>query len=140
MAMAMATEEQLTAVDVLVVDDDQAIRAVLRAVLDEAGYTVYDAPDGRPALHRLQTHPQGMVVLLDLNMPGVDGLAVLTAVAGDSRLAMRHRIILITAQPSRTLPLAHAQLIAQHATAVLPKPFDLEDLLQTVAEAAQRLR
>lgn len=124
---------------VLVVDDDEAIREVVRDILEEAGYRVWEAPDGAPALERLRQHPQGMVVLLDLNMPGVDGLAVLRAVADDASLRARFPIIVLTARYGPTLPLADAQLLTQGALALLPKPFAVDDLLAAVAAAARRI-
>lgn len=125
--------------EVLVVDDAAAMRQTLRLTLDYAGYTVYEAPDGRPALERLQAHPQGMVVLLNLNMPGMDGVALLRALATDPDLAIRHRIIILSAQPSHMLPLPDAQLIAQHTIAFVSKPFDLEALLDVVVDAGESL-
>ena len=50
-------------------------------MLEEAGYEVFEAPDGRAALDYLRTHPHGLGVLLDHHMPRMDGLAVLEAVS-----------------------------------------------------------
>jgi len=49
-------------------DDDVSIREVLRMLLQDAGYAVFEAPDGMPALRHLRAHPHGMVALPDLNM------------------------------------------------------------------------
>jgi GAF domain-containing protein/DNA-binding response OmpR family regulator len=57
---------------VLVVDDDVAVRQLLRRMLEPAGYTVLEAGDGRAALERLREVSPG-VVLLDLMMPEMDG-------------------------------------------------------------------
>lgn len=62
---------------VLVVDDDGPTRDALSDLLDDEGYVVYLAPDGHAALHRLCDHLEGMIVLLDLNMPGMDGAQLL---------------------------------------------------------------
>lgn len=126
-------------VEVLVVDDDDDIRDTIRLALEDMGYIVYEAPDGRPALERLQAHPQGLVVVLDLNMPGMDGVALLHALATDPDLLARHRIIVLSARYGRTLPLAHVQLITQHAAVLVPKPFELDALLQAVATASASL-
>src|SRR5215472_16843619 len=101
--------------DVLVVDDDRDIRETLRFVLEDAGYTVYEASDGRPALERLCTHPRGMVVILDWNMPGMDGQALLQAVTAELPLATRNAYIMLSAYTDgkRTLPLALAKLLTQ---------------------------
>jgi CheY-like chemotaxis protein len=73
-------------IPVLVVADDGAIRETLRCLLEDEGYTVFDAPDGEPALTCLREHPAGMVVLLDLQIPGRDGLAFLHVIARHTSL------------------------------------------------------
>jgi two-component system response regulator FlrC len=128
----------MAAVGILVVEDDQEIREVTVEFLQDAGYTVYEAPDGKPALERLRTHPEGLVVLLDLWMPGMDGYAVLQAVAAESPLATRHTYILFSAT-AQTLPLKVVDLLRQLNVALLPKPFDLEELLAAVQKAASVL-
>jgi two-component system response regulator ResD len=57
----------------ILIVDDEALRSALRMVLEEEGYQVVEAPDGRSALDRLQQGRDCMVVLLDFNMPGMDG-------------------------------------------------------------------
>jgi CheY-like chemotaxis protein len=125
-------------VEVLIVEDDDAIRAVLAALLEDAGYTVFMAPDGRPALERLRTHPEGLVVLLDLNMPGMDGYALLQAVAAEPHLATQHVYILMSAT-ANMLPPQVAQLTKQLQMTALHKPFHLEEALAVVEKAVNRL-
>src|SRR2546426_5766527 len=62
--------------EVLVVDDDAAIRESLRMVLEHAGHTVSEAESGDQALEVLEGRRVD-AVLLDLNMPGIDGLDAL---------------------------------------------------------------
>jgi CheY-like chemotaxis protein len=127
---------------VLVVDDDRGIRGVVRMALEDAGYHVYEAADGRPALVLLRDHLDGLVVLLDLNMPGMDGVALLRALAADPATATRHVLILCTAggaNASRSLPLDVAKLLAELGIDLLPKPFDVDELLRVVAEAEKQL-
>lgn len=128
----------MSAVEILVVEDDDSTREVLVDLLTEAGYTVYEAPDGKPALERLRAHPEGLVVLLDWMMPGIDGLAVLQAVAVESPLAKRHSYILMSAT-GRWLPLELMQLLKQLNIATVSKPFDLDELLAAIEKAASRL-
>jgi CheY-like chemotaxis protein len=87
-------------VPVLVVDDDDNIRSLLRGLLEDEGYTVFTAEHGGPALDRLRTTVPALLVLLGLMMPHVDGAHVLEAVAADPALAP-HRVILVTAGPPR---------------------------------------
>src|SRR5258706_3067354 len=119
-------------VRVLVVDDDYAIRETIRALLEDEGYAVVEAQDGMAALESLRDGPPS-VVLLDLMMPRLDGAGVLGAVAGDKRLASRHAYVLVTAT-SQTLPLAFVNLLSNLAIPVLRKPFDIDAVLDAVAQ------
>jgi len=69
---------------VLVVDDDRDIRGTLRVALEDAGYTVHEAPDGLSAMDLLLTSPFPLVVLLDLMMPRMTGSEILELFANDS--------------------------------------------------------
>jgi CheY-like chemotaxis protein len=123
---------------VLVVDDDQDIRDSLRVILEDAGYVVYEAPDGEPALQRLHESQARMVVLVDLNMPGMDGRQLLHAVAQHDTLATQHAYVVVTAN-EETVPLALGHLLTNLGASILGKPFDLDTLLATVRQAASRL-
>lgn len=123
---------------VLVVDDHAPIRQVLSLMLEDAGYCVYQAADGRPALQQLRASREPMVVLLDMEMPGMDGVQVMQAVAADAALATRHVYVLVTAN-AKMLPSAFAALLSQLGVPVIPKPFDVDELLEAVAQAVARL-
>lgn len=127
---------------VLIVDDERDVRAMLRLALEDEGYTVYEAEDGTSALERLRSHPFPMIVLLDWWMPGMDGLDVLHALAADAPEVQSHIFILVTsgtetlaARLSRNL----ADIPANLSVSVLGKPFDVDDILTSVARAAKRL-
>lgn len=124
---------------VLVVDDDADIRTTLVEVLQEEGYVVYEAPDGKPALTQLRQSTEPMVVLLDMQMPGLDGIAVLHAVAAHEELATRHAYIVMTAYGSRTLPLTVANGLSSLQVPILAKPFDIDLVVAAVRAAEQRL-
>ena len=61
------------------VDDDATLRELLRRILENAGYTVVEAENGRVALERLRTTAPG-VILLDLMMPEMDGFEVVAEI------------------------------------------------------------
>src|SRR3990172_8390296 len=61
---------------ILVVDDEEIVRESLAEWLQEGGYTVETSPDGSTAIDRVRAEPWA-VLLVDLKMPGVDGLQVL---------------------------------------------------------------
>jgi CheY-like chemotaxis protein len=124
---------------VFVVEDDDAIRTVVREALEDEGYTVCVAGDGRPVVDRLRTSPVGMLVLLDLQMPHVDGIKVLEAVCQDVALISRHAFVIMTAYSGRTLPLPLIKIFEAHEIPIVRKPFDLNDLLNVVQRAEQKL-
>jgi CheY-like chemotaxis protein len=119
---------------VLVVDDDPYLREATRDILMEEGYAGGEAPDGLAALDLLRAADAPMVVLLDIVMPAVSGIDVLTLIGGDERLA-RHEYIIWAAS---RVPLP-GELLEELAVPVLPKPFDVEALVARVADAARRL-
>ena len=81
---------------VLVVDDDASIRQLLRRILEEEGYTVVEADNGRVALERLGERVPG-AILLDLMMPEMDGFEFLSAL--HEREAWRHiPVVIVTAK------------------------------------------
>jgi CheY-like chemotaxis protein len=124
---------------VLVVDDDDQIRETARDSLEEEGYAVTLARDGTDALRVIRGARDRLVVLLDLRMPGLDGAGVLGVVAADHTLARQHAYILMTAD-ARTMTLIFANLLSHLEVPVLKKPWDLDELLGSVAEAQARLR
>ena len=66
----------MTAMKVLVVDDERAVRESLRRALELEGYEIELAADGNEALYRLEVEAQPDAVILDVLMPGKDGLEV----------------------------------------------------------------
>lgn len=128
---------------VLVVDDDDETRETLRFLLEDAGYPVMDASDGAAALELIDAAQNPIVVLLDLLMPRTGGRGVLEAVAADGEGAdgrgrKRHAYIILTAN-TRALPAAQAAVLGALAVVAVEKPFDMDVLLATVAEAAAKL-
>jgi len=61
------------AAEVLVIDDDPAVRCCLTRLLEREGHTVATAGDGRQALDYLRSNPPPRLILLDLTMPAMDG-------------------------------------------------------------------
>lgn len=122
---------------VLIVDDDEGIRTSVHELLQAEGYEVADAPDGEVALEILRGTLERMVVLLDMVMPRVDGVEVLHVVANDQQLAERHAFILFTVSPQRHVP---EELLTRLAVPVVEKPFEMDRLLEVVAQCDKRLR
>jgi diguanylate cyclase (GGDEF)-like protein len=119
-------------VTVLIADDSLVIRAVVRAHLEEKGYTVEEAVDGIAAVERC-TAVRPDVVLLDIEMPGLDGYQVLARLKADPEL----RDIPVVFLTSRS---GMADVVAgldAGAHDYLRKPFEPPELVARVAAAAQ---
>lgn len=124
---------------VLVVEDDEGTRAVMGQALEDAGYVVAEASDGLGALEVLRVSPYRMVVLLDYWMPRVGGSKVIETVMADPALRTHHAYILVTATPE-ILPPAFTEQLAQLGAPVIAKPFEIDTLIDTVAQSSARLR
>ncbi len=125
-------------IHVLVVDDDRSIRETLRAALQDEGYSVVEAGDGRQAISLLRSLGEPHVVLMDLRMPLLDGTKLLELIAADDRLVARHAYAVITANPD-AVAAARRATHGRFALPVFTKPFDLEEVLTYVADAGARL-
>jgi two-component system, NtrC family, response regulator AtoC len=117
---------------ILVVDDEEVVRDSLAGWLEEDGYEVHTAPDGRSALERLDRQAY-TILLLDLKMPGMDGLEVLTQARQKQPAAT---VILMTA--FATVDTA-VQAMRRGARDYLVKPFEPEELTQMVDVITQGL-
>lgn len=107
---------------VLIVDDDPDIRELLRAILGWDGYVVETANDGMAALETLAGSDEAWIVLLDINMPRMNGLEVCAHLTALGVPAVRCLVVLMTAGffPDGDMP--------PSVRALLPKPFDLNAL------------
>ena len=80
---------------ILVVDDRSSSRELLRTVLDNAGYEVIEAADGAEALEKARESEPDLI-LLDLQLPGIDGFGVIGALRSEARFSQTP-IVAITA-------------------------------------------
>ena len=108
---------------VLVVDDDEAMRSALAEVLQAEGFDVSLARDGEDALASLRRGSLPALLVLDLMMPRVTGWQVLDAMERTPRLADVPVIVLTSFDAKRGLPAG---------CRILHKPFDREVLLAEV--------
>jgi len=119
-------------VKILVVDDERAVRESLRRALELEGYEIELAEDGGQALERLAREDQPDAVILDVLMPGVDGLEVCRTLRSQgSRLP----VLMLTA---RTQVEDRVEGLDAGADDYLTKPFALEELLARVRALLRR--
>ena len=113
---------------VLVVDDEASIRDLLSKTLALAEYDVDAAPDGRSALERMRLYPYDLLIA-DLKMPGMDGLAVI-------REAKRYKpdlpVIIITGFSTESSAIEAVNL---GVAGYLTKPFRVPQVLSAAAKA-----
>jgi CheY-like chemotaxis protein len=107
---------------VLIVDDSALARRLTRQVLEELGHSVEEATDGAQALERYAIHHHDVVVL-DLVMPGMEGLEVLEKFR---QLNPQVSVIVVTADIQKT---TREQVKAAGAAAILNKPIDKQEFI-----------
>ena len=110
----------------LIVEDEAPIREVVRAILEEEGYRVVAVGDGRAALSALAADRYHLVIS-DMMMPHLDGIGLAQAMQAAPEFRAIPFILMSAARPARTQQVPYAAFIA--------KPFDLNDLLNTVERA-----
>jgi two-component system, NtrC family, response regulator AtoC len=115
--------------DVLVVDDDDATRALLLTLFSRAGLTVVTADDGEQALTALDQYKIDAVVL-DLFMPRLNGTDFLAEVARTRREMLSH-VIVLSAGPESVVAAARQQYPIWCA---MRKPTDITDLMENVLD------
>jgi diguanylate cyclase (GGDEF)-like protein len=118
---------------VLVVEDDEATRGALRALLGDAGYVCDEAADGEGAVAAVGG-ARFDLVLLDLGLPGISGADVHRQLRRDPRTRFLP-IVFLTAHSDREVKLAEIEAGAED---FITKPYDAEELLARVGAAVRR--
>ena len=117
---------------VLVVDDERAVRESLRRALELEGYDVELAADGEEALERLGAHIAADAVILDVLMPGIDGLEVCRRLRAGANAVP---VLMLTARAEVDSRVAGLDAGADD---YLPKPFALAELLARLRALLRR--
>jgi CheY-like chemotaxis protein len=110
---------------VLVVDDDPVIRDMMADILNDEGYNVNLARNGREALMAMNGE-DNYFVFLDLMMPVMGGRDVCKALDNYPQVRKRHIIVLMSAMDNIE------EVEALHVDVIMPKPFVVEDVLQAL--------
>jgi PAS domain S-box-containing protein len=110
---------------ILVVDDEEGVRDLIRAVLQRQGYRVISASDGRQAIERYRKHAREIdAVLLDLTMPELDGEATLAELQA---IAPAVRVVLMSGYSESKVA---GRFASKGTAAFLQKPFRHKELLE----------
>ena len=126
----LVTMNNSSDITILVVDDEDTIREVVRNYLEREGYTVREAADGHEALDALSDDPPDLIVL-DLMLPGVDGLTI------TRHVRQRHGvpIVMLTARGETRDRITGLDLGADDYIA---KPFSPQELVSRVKAVLRR--
>jgi len=116
---------------ILVVDDDENIRKVLKTILEEEGYAVDEAENAKKAIEKSRRNVYNLA-LIDIRLPDMEGIELLTKMK-DTVPKMRK--IIITGYP--TLQNA-IEAVNRGADAYILKPFDMEKVLATIKEQLRK--
>ena len=117
----------------MIVEDHPLNRELVVDLLEAAGYTILQAEDGRGLLARVRAE-QPALILLDLQLPGVDGFALARELTTDPAT----RQIPVLAMSAYARPEEQAKALAAGCAGFLAKPIDTRALVRTIARLLAR--
>lgn len=112
---------------ILIVDDDESIRKVLTTILEEEGYTIDTAENGKEAIEKSKTNFYNLA-LIDIRLPDIEGIKLLTLMKETVPKMVK---IIITGYPTMQNAI---EAVNRDADAYLLKPLNMENLLNTIKE------
>jgi DNA-binding NtrC family response regulator len=112
---------------ILVVDDDEGIRKVLKAILEEEGYVVDTAENGKEAIKKSNAKFYNLA-LIDIRLPDMEGTKLLSAIKETTPKMVK---IIITGYPSLQNAI---EAVNKGADAYILKPFDMDNILGKIKE------
>lgn len=120
----------MTSAKILIVDDAQPVRRVLRTALSAEGYTIFEASTGEEALESIRTSTPD-AILLDVNMPGIGGLEACREI----RRTLEVPILMLTV---RNAERDKVMALDAGADDFVVKPFGMQELLARIRAALRR--
>ncbi|NKB80485.1 MAG: response regulator [Nitrospirales bacterium] len=120
---------------ILVVDDEPAIRKILRLILEKAGYGVIEAEDGEQAIQAVQSGENPLVldmIITDIRMPKLNGVE---AIQYFQREFPRVPVIVLTGHPDTQMAVT---MMKEGIVDYLTKPFEKERLLASVKKGMEQ--
>ncbi len=110
---------------ILIVDDQFGIRVLLQELFQKEGYQTFQAADGKKALE-IVTHQNPDIVLLDIKIPGMDGIEILKQIKAKD---VNCRVLIMTAYGELDLI---QEALDLGAVAYIAKPFDIMELRDVI--------
>jgi CheY-like chemotaxis protein len=120
---------------ILIIDDDEAVRRTARIILVASGFEVVAVPDGKAGINAVKEQPFDLVIV-DLFMPGIDGLATTKGIRkADPRVPIITVSGFMFGGTCPEMPNFQAMAVEAGATSSLYKPFRPKELVQAVQNA-----
>jgi DNA-binding NtrC family response regulator len=116
---------------ILVVDDDESIRKVLATILEDNGYSVDTAKNGKEAVKKSKVKFYNLA-LIDIRLPDIEGIQLLTKMR---KTTPKMRKIIITGYPALQNAI---DALNKSADAYIVKPFDMDKVLETIKEQLKK--
>jgi len=107
----------------LIVDDAKVVRVALGRIMNQLGFESIDAADGQQALEQMEAHPDVDVVMLDWNMPVMNGYDFLVTMRAMDQFAVSPKVVMVTTETGMPSML---KALAAGADEYIMKPFDKE--------------
>lgn len=112
---------------IIIIDDDESIRQVLKTILEEEGYAVDTADTGKEAVLKTNEKVYNLA-LIDMRLPDIEGIDLILKIKDTTP---RMRKIIVTGYPTIQNAM---EAVDKQADAFILKPFDVERVLQTIRE------
>jgi DNA-binding NtrC family response regulator len=112
---------------IIIIDDDESIRQVLKTILEEEGYAVDTADTGKEAVLKTNEKVYNLA-LIDMRLPDIEGIDLILKIKDTTP---RMRKIIVTGYPTIQNAM---EAVNRQADAFILKPFDVERVLQTIRE------
>jgi CheY-like chemotaxis protein len=119
---------------VLVVDDDAAIRILVQKMLERARFNVDTARDGMEAISKIRENHY-VAVFLDIMMPRLDGFGVIDYLKRETPELLKNVVVMTAISPA-----ALQRVASEPVARILPKPFDVAQIIASANECALRQR
>lgn len=136
--MLKESRNTMATAKVCLIEDDAGIRETVRYLLVDEGYEVIEATNGLEGKQLLEGSLEPLIAIIDYRLPKLDGCDLLEIIAQDEQLRARHTFIMMSASPEKTVEDCE-EAIDDLDVPIIPKPFDIDELVEAVRQAEERL-
>ncbi len=131
-AMNDAVEQRARKYTILIVDDEEAVRRVLKRWLEKAGHEVHEAANGKEALALIEAGVEYGLIITDLNMPEMDGIELLKRIHTKIRVPKLIHSATIVADKIQFVLEQDGLITSKKDPAIIGKPCPIKEFYATV--------